>query len=116
MDSTTIQNKEVVKRFNRECIGQGDLNSFREILADDVINHAAPAGMPNGADSFISFLNGILRKGFPDLQVEILEQVGEGDLVATRKKITGRHTGEILGIPPSNKLVEIKVIDIIRIK
>jgi len=57
-----------------------------------------------------------LRKGFPDLRVEILDQVAENDLVATRKRITGKHTGELLGIPPSNKDVVINVIDIIRLR
>lgn len=37
-------------------------------------------------------------------------------LVATRKRITGRHTGEIFGILPSKKEVVIHVIDIIRLK
>ena len=116
MDQTTTQNKDIVKRFNKECIEQGNLHSFRELLAEDVINHAAPAGMPNGIDSFIYFLNGVLRKGFPGLRVDILDQLAEGDRVTTRKRIIGKHTGEIFGIPPSNKEVEINVIDIIRIK
>ncbi|MDO6429091.1 ester cyclase [Flavitalea sp. BT771] len=116
MSLTTEQNKQVVLRFNKECLEQGNPDAFRELLAPDVINHAAPPGMPNGPESFTHFLNGVLRKGFPDLRVEILEQVAEGDLVCTRKKITARHTGEIFGIAPSNKQVVINVIDIIRVK
>ena len=57
-----------------------------------------------------------MRTGFPDIKVEILEQVAERDLVTTRKKITATHTGEIFGIPPSHKKVEINVIDIIKLK
>jgi predicted ester cyclase len=72
--------------------------------------------MPNGFESFTFFLNEVLRKGFPGLRVEILDQISEGDLVSTRKKIVGRHTCELFGIPPSNKNVEINVIDIIRIR
>jgi predicted ester cyclase len=116
MSYSTEQNKEIVRRFNKECIEQGLAASFEELLADDVVNHAAPPGRPNGKESFISFLNGVLRKGFPDCKVEILGQVAENDLVSTRKKITGTHTGEIMGIAPTNKPVEIQVIDIIRLK
>jgi predicted ester cyclase len=116
MSLTTEQNKQVVLRFNKECLEQGNPDAFRELLAPDVINHAAPPGMPNGPESFTHFLNEVLRKGFPGLQVEILEQLAEGDLVCTRKKITGRHTGEIFGIAPSNKHVVINVIDMIRVK
>lgn len=116
MSYTTEQNKSIVLRFNKECIEDGNINSFKELLADDVINHSAPDGMPNGIESFFYFLNDVLRKGFPDLKVEILEQTAERDLVTSRKSIIATHTGEIFGIPPSNKKVEIKVIDIIRLR
>lgn len=116
MSYSTEQNKEIVRRFNRECIEQGLAASFEELLADDVINHAAAPGRPNGKESFSFFLNEVLRKGFPDCKVEILDQVAEKDLVTTRKKITGTHTGEILGIAPTNKSVVIQVIDMIRLK
>ncbi len=116
MRTTTEQNKAIVTRFNKECIEQGLTKSFAELLASDVINHSAPADMPNGVESFHFFLNEVLRKGFPDLKVEILEQVAENDLVTTRKKISATHTGDIFGITPSNKKVEINIIDIIKLK
>ncbi|MEO5997524.1 MAG: ester cyclase [Chitinophagaceae bacterium] len=116
MQTTTENNKAIVIRFNKECIEQGLTESFSALLASDVINHSAPAGMPNGVESFHFFLNEVLRKGFPDLKVEILTQVAENDLVTTRKKITATHTGDIFGIAPSNKKVEINVIDIIKLK
>jgi len=116
MNYSTEQNKQIVIRFNKECIEQGISQSFEDLLSGQVINHSAPAGMPNGKESFYYFLNSILRKGFPDLKVEILEQVAERDLVTTRKKIKATHTGEIFDIPPSNKKVEINVIDIIRLR
>jgi steroid delta-isomerase-like uncharacterized protein len=115
MNYSTEQNKAVVVRFNRECIEQGSMNSFNELLADNVINHSAPPGMPNGKEGFSLFLNNVLKKGFPDLKVEILEQVAENDLVVTRKVIKGTHKGEVFGIPATNKPVEIKIIDIIRL-
>jgi predicted ester cyclase len=112
----TEQNKAIVVRFNKEFIEQGNENAFNELLSINVINHSAPAGMPNGKDSFYFFLNKVLRKGFPNLTVEIQEQIAERDLVTTRKKIRATHSGEIFGIPPSNKEVEINIIDIIRIQ
>ena len=114
MSNSIEQNKAIVVRFNKECIEQGIPASFEELLANDVINHAAPPGAPNGKESFYYFLNDVLRKGFPDCKVEILDQVGENDRITTRKKIRATHTGEIFGISPTNRSVEIDVIDIIR--
>ena len=64
----------------------------------------------------IFFLENILRTGFPDLTVEILEQVAEGDLVTTRKAIHATHVGHFMSVPPTGKKVVIKVIDMIRLK
>ncbi len=114
--NTTENNKAIVRRFNKEFIEEGNMDSFKQLVADDVHNHAAPTGAPAGPESFIYFLNHVLRAGFPDIRVEILEQVAEGDLVTSRKVITGTHMGEMLGIAPTHKKVEIKVIDIIRLR
>lgn len=116
MSNSTEQNKAIVRRFNKECVEEGNPDSFKDLLAADVVNHSAPDGMPKGAESFTWFLNDVLRTGFPDLKVKIWQQVAEGDFVTSRKSIIATHTGEIFGIPPSNKKVEIKVIDIIRLQ
>jgi steroid delta-isomerase-like uncharacterized protein len=116
MHYTSEQNKAIVTRFNVEFIEQGNMSTFKELIADDVVNHSAPAGFPNGPESFIFFLNTVLRKGFPDLQVEILDQLAEGDKVTTRKCFRATHTGTFMGIPASNKKVIIHVIDIIRLR
>jgi len=108
MQTTPEQNKAIVTRFNKEFIEQGDLNSFKELVAIDVINHAAPAGAPNGPESMIYFINELLRK--------IYDQIAEGDKVSTRKTLEGTHTGTFMGIPASNEKVIIHVTDIIRLK
>jgi len=112
---TTEKNKAIVQRFNREVIEQGNIDSFHELVWPGVINHAAPEGMPNGAESMTHFLLDVLRMGFPDIKVEILDQIAEGDKVMTRKALHATHTGEFMGIPPSNRKVTIRVIDIIRL-
>lgn len=112
---TTEQNKHTVVRFNKEFIEQGNLDVFPELVADDFVNHNAPAGA-NGPESMIYFLHQILKTSFPDLTVEILDQITEGDKVTTRKVFHGTHTVELMGIPASHKKVAIEVIDIIRLR
>jgi steroid delta-isomerase-like uncharacterized protein len=116
MPDTMESNKRVVTRFNLEVLGQGSRQAFAELVAEDVVNHAAPPGAPNGAQSMIHFILEILRTGFPDIQVEILDMIAEGDRVATRKVLRGRHSGEFMGIPATGKQVAIKAIDIIRVR
>ena len=75
MQFTTEQNKQLVIRFNKEYVEKGDRKSFEELVAEDVVNHAAPPGTSQGPDSMIHFLQNILRTGFPDLSVEILDRL-----------------------------------------
>jgi predicted ester cyclase len=116
MSTGTEQNKAIVVRFNKEIIEVGSHDAFYELVADDVINHSAPAGTSTGPDGMIYFLMEVLRKGFSDIKVEIFDQVTEGDKVVTRKALHAKHTGMFMGIAPTNKKVVIHVIDIIRLK
>lgn len=114
MDSTE-KNKEVVKRFNKEVIEQGVLETFQEIMDKDFVNRTAPPNSTN-ADGMWNTFNTILRPAFPDLTVEIHDQIAEGDKVTTRKSIVGTHKGILMGIPPTGKKIKIDVIDIVRLK
>ena len=116
MKFTTEQNKQIVIRFNKEYVEQGNEHSFYELVSEDVVNHSAPPGTSKGSDGMIHFLQHVLRTGFPDLTVDILDQVAEGDIVTTRKAIHATHSGDFMGIPPTGKKVVINVIDMIRLK
>ena len=116
MQTTTEQNKATVIRFNKEFIEKGNREIFKELVSNDLVNHCAPAGVPNGPESMVYFIEELLKKGFPDLTVEILDQVAEGDKITTRKVFKATHTGQFMGIPASNKKVTIEVIDIVRLK
>ena len=62
-------------------------------------------------------LNAMLT-GFPEMNLTVHEQIAEGDKVVTRFTWTGTHKGEFMGIPPTNKRVEVwgVVIDVVRNK
>ena len=116
MDTTLEQNKAIVVRFNKEVIEQGNVETFNALVAEDFVNHSAPPGAPNGPESMINFFTQVLLPAFPDLKAEIYDQVAEGDKVTTRKAFHGTHTGELMGIPASNKKVVIHVIDIVKLR
>ena len=116
MNATLEQNKAIVVRFNKEVIEQGNVETFNALVAEDFVNHSAPPGAPNGSESMITFFTQILLPAFPDLKAEIYDQVAEGDKVTTRKAFHGTHTGELMGIPASNKKVVIHVIDIVKLR
>ena len=109
------ENKAVVIRFNKEFLEKGNVDVLKEIIAENFTNHTAPANFPNDVSGLIQFVK-VLHQGFPDMTIDIQEQIGEGDLVATRKTIRATHLGEIMGRQATGKKVTMNVIDMVRLK
>ena len=47
------------------------------------------------------------RSAFPDLTTTIDDIVADGDRLAVRWHSSGRHEGSFLGVPPTNRTVEV---------
>jgi predicted ester cyclase len=107
--------KDVVLRFNKDVIANGDRSAFESLMAPDFVNWTAPAGTEVGPDSMWNTFQNVLRPALSELSVTIHDQVAEGDKVTTRKTISGIHTGTLMGIEPTGQRVTIDVIDIVRV-
>ncbi|MBS1564524.1 MAG: ester cyclase [Bacteroidetes bacterium] len=115
MQETLVQNKAIVTRFNKAYIEAGDINVLHELMHPDFINHTALPGMSPRIDGIINTID-MFRSAFPDLVVEIHDQVAENDLVVTRKTLTGTHSDTFLGVPASGRKIRVDTIDIIRLR
>jgi len=113
--ATVTQNKALVERYNRDFIETKDLQVFYELIAPSFVNHAAPAGKQGFTDT-IHFFEQILWPALTGVTVEILDQIGEGDRVVTRKILHAIQEAEFMGMPATHTAVEIEVIDIFRIE
>ena len=105
--------KAMVQRVH-EGINHNDEAVFDELLAADYVNHDLPAPAP-GAEGFKQVV-ARFRAGFPDLTVIAEETFADGDLVGNRGRFTGTHRGEFMGIPASGQPVDVKFIDLWRVR
>jgi steroid delta-isomerase-like uncharacterized protein len=111
------QNKATCRRFIQRVFNEGDLSSIRDFVAPDSIHHdldevSAPAG--RSPERFAEMVD-LYRTGFPDLRVEIQDQVAEDDRVVTCLRMQGTQKGPLLGIGVSGKTVDITGIRIDRL-
>jgi steroid delta-isomerase-like uncharacterized protein len=97
-----------------ERISAGDLDGFMDLLADDLVEHEAVEGFPSTKEGVRQFFAAYMA-AFPDLRMELEDVVESGDKVWARARCTGTHTGELMGMPPTGKSVDIQCIDIVRI-
>lgn len=108
-------NKQVVRRFVDEYQTAANEQSFAELLHPEVVDRSRPPGIAEGAEGVRQQFEAF-RAAFPDFHAVIHDQIAEGDKVVTRKVFHGTHRGELMGIPPTGREVQIEVIDIVRIE
>ena len=86
----------------QEASPTADLDALDAIVAPDLVNHAAPPGVPPTREG-LAQLAQAFEAGIPAYRVAVEDQVAEGDLVATRATVSGTHTGPFLGIPATGR-------------
>jgi steroid delta-isomerase-like uncharacterized protein len=113
--STTESNKTVVKDFIDGLFTKGDLGAVDTHLAEDFINHDPPFGVTPDREGMRD-AGSMMRAAFPDWHSELHELIAEGDLVVERFTAGGTHRGEVMGVPPSGKVVSLPGINIWRLR
>ena len=94
-----------------ERINAGDIAGFGELMADDHVEHEIlQPGMPPTKDGVLAFFE-TLRTSFPDMYMDAEDVIAGDDKTVARVTLTGTHRGEFAGIPPTDKRVEVKLID-----
>lgn len=99
-------NRALAQRMSDEVVNNGRWETVDEIIADDYVYHG-PGGLQlQGRDGFRQML-GAFRDAFPDLASELPGIAAEGDLVTLHYTFKGTHTGEFMGIAPTNKKIDL---------
>jgi steroid delta-isomerase-like uncharacterized protein len=107
------QNKAIDRRFY-ELLLTGDLSVADEIVALNYVNNNPAPGETPGREGLKGFAT-VFSKAFPDLRVNLEDQIAEGDLVVARFIMTGTHQGEFMGVPATGKPIKMTGIGIHRI-
>lgn len=109
-------NKALLKRWFKEVWDEGRVETIDELLKPHAISYGLADGKPVqlGKKEFKEF-HSKMREALPDIRVEIVDAIAEGDQVAARCKVTGTHKGCSLGCDATNKAVEFTGITILRI-
>lgn len=101
-----MQNKALDGRLITEVWNQGKFEVVDEVFAADYVNRTPQPGLTADRDG-IKKMIATFRTAFPDVRMSVEDVIAEGDTVVTRWRMRGTHTGDGLGIPPTNKPVNI---------
>ena len=96
-----------------DLIGEGDIDGFSDLLADDFVEHEETPEFPPTKAGVVAFFRAWVA-AFPDLRMVPDDVLVSGDKVVARVRVTGSHRGTFAGLSPTGKRVEVQLIDIIR--
>ncbi|HKP21846.1 MAG TPA: ester cyclase [Thermoleophilaceae bacterium] len=97
----------------RDCFenaSKGNFEALPSIVTADYLVHPEEVRGPDGLAEMVQSY----RSALAGLNVTVEHQFSEGDHVATRCTIRGRHDGELMGVPPTGRDVEFTSLTISR--
>jgi steroid delta-isomerase-like uncharacterized protein len=110
----SAQNKAVMRRIYEELWNQGNFDVTPELVSDDYVGHLpTPPDAPTGRDGLVWLIQ-TYRAAFPDIHVQIEDQIAEGDKVLTWISIQGTHTGQFMHIAPTNNRISLQALVLTR--
>jgi steroid delta-isomerase-like uncharacterized protein len=105
----------IVRRFVENAFNGRDLTLLDEIVAEGFTNHDPPfPGLPSGSEGLKQSFAGFWS-AFPDIEATTEQLIADEDKVALLVSLRGTHRGELMGIPPTEREVSIRVIEIFRL-
>jgi len=109
------ENKALIRRLYEET-DKANIAVLDELVAVDCIDHNPPPvpGLQPGLAGFKQAF-AVFRQAHPDGLHILEDMIAEDDKVMVRVTGRGTHTGDLLGIPPTGKSLEMAGIAIYRI-
>ena len=90
-----------------EAFNSRDLNKIQSLVTDNFVDHAIAPEMAqqsglSGKPLFMASLQELLN-GFPDVRIEPIQYVAEGDVVMIYLTMSGTQNGEFADMPATGK-------------
>ena len=103
---------EIARRYVIECLEEADIAVLRRLVHRDVVRRG-----PMGEVSGIAALEEqVLDDRFSDVCVVLDDVIASGDQAVIRYTWHALHRGELFGIAPTYKRLEMPVIEVIRVE
>ncbi len=111
---STEQNRQLVREL-WGSLASGDFAKMASLYDENVAYHGAGGEERRGRAAAVDFAKSY-RAAFPDMKAEVEQLVAEGDFVVSRVRPSGTHTGDLMGMPPTGKKVDLRwVMNMVRV-
>jgi predicted ester cyclase len=101
-------------RVTEEIWNEGNLDLVNELIAVDLVDHLDLPGLEGSGRERYRASVMIIRAGFPDFQNPIDFVVAEDDIAVSYGRMTGTNSGDLMGLPPTGRTIDLPTIGILR--
>jgi predicted ester cyclase len=114
--SEQTTNIAVARRFLEEVLGQGNMQTFDEVIDDDIVVNSgiSPFKPMVGKEEFRAGLSALAA--FSNATFTLEDLLAVEDRVIARYRAVADHTGAQLGVPPTGKRITMWEIRLMRLR
>jgi steroid delta-isomerase-like uncharacterized protein len=112
MDRHDIE--RLVQRWTQEAIAEGRLDTFDELLTDDVLDRSG-AVPSRGVEPFKARAAAV-RAAFAEIDLRVEDLLVDGDAIAWRWALTGTHVGAFAGVAPTGRRITLRGVNFQRLR
>src|ERR1035438_1198449 len=110
------KNKAGMQKFYDEVMNKHNPAMIDSLLVADYTAHEADPSMQTKNRDELKKMMADFFTGFPDLNYKTNFMVADSDMVVAHYTFTGTNSGSMMGMPATNKKVNIDGVDIVRFK
>ena len=108
-------NKSIIRQYIEKIENTGDVSTIEDYISEDYVEVYEGKRYKIGIQGAIDHVLGV-RRVFPDLIVEIKNQISEGEWVVTICSVTGTFKETWFGMKPTGKPITFTAVNVDRIK
>jgi predicted ester cyclase len=108
------QRVATAREFVAQVLNGHDPERARDFFTADVVWHGGALGTVNGVDTVVPLLGGFIS-ALTDIDAAEQDVIASGDLVALRLVVSATHTGNLLGVPATDRRIQWDAVDIYRV-
>jgi steroid delta-isomerase-like uncharacterized protein len=113
--ATMTEREALARRFFEDGFNEGRIDALDEVMSDDLQLHDPSLQSDLRGPAAAREVIETYRGAFPDVHMTIDDVVEQRDRVVIRWTARGTHTGELNGLAPTDRAVEVTGITIQRI-
>jgi predicted ester cyclase len=108
------QRVATAREFVAQVLNGHDPERARDFFTADVEWHGGALGTVSGVDTVVPLLGGFID-ALTDIDAAVQDVIASGDLVALRLVVSATHTGNLLGVPATDRRIQWDAVDIYRV-